>query len=492
MMTSPHAAHAIYDVLIVGAGVAGTVMAITLARQGRQVLLLERDLREPDRIVGELLQPGGVAALHRLGLGECLDEIDALPLRGYRLYYFGEETTFWYPPAARYSVWGSEKTTTVTGRDKQHEDNLHGLKHEGRGFRNGRLVSRLRGMAFAEENVRIIEASAKQFLWSEDRQTVVGVTSRSRTAEATQIDHHFAHLTVISDGQASTFRSMLTDKKPITRSRFYALKLNTDLGSDGLSLGVIGMGWPTGTYQIGPKETRILIDVPEGTGKPSEDGMIGHIRTDVIPTLPSRLHSAADKALTEDRLRSMPNSWLPPCQIRKRGVVLLGDAYNIRHPVSGSGMTVALNDAVVLSELLHPAHVPSLKDYTAVKRQVSEFRHRRKSYSLVLNILAQVMYLLVTADDDYWRIFQRGFVAYACSDEGRTEELAALMGGLLPSPLRLFYHLAAVAMFSIRLHMRKQYMMSPWGVPTAVIQCLVACVKVALVSLPYVLQEALA
>ena len=38
------------------------------ANQGRQVLLIERDWSEPDRIVGELLQPGGVQALQRLGL----------------------------------------------------------------------------------------------------------------------------------------------------------------------------------------------------------------------------------------------------------------------------------------------------------------------------------------------------------------------------------------------------------------------------------------
>ena len=30
--------------------------------------LLERDLSEPDRIVGELLQPGGFRALKKLGL----------------------------------------------------------------------------------------------------------------------------------------------------------------------------------------------------------------------------------------------------------------------------------------------------------------------------------------------------------------------------------------------------------------------------------------
>lgn len=47
------------------------------------MLLLERDLREPDRIVGELLQPGGIAALHKLGLAHCLDGIDAARVEGY-------------------------------------------------------------------------------------------------------------------------------------------------------------------------------------------------------------------------------------------------------------------------------------------------------------------------------------------------------------------------------------------------------------------------
>lgn len=33
------------------------------------MLVLERDLKEPDRIVGELLQPGGYLKLLELGLG---------------------------------------------------------------------------------------------------------------------------------------------------------------------------------------------------------------------------------------------------------------------------------------------------------------------------------------------------------------------------------------------------------------------------------------
>ena len=56
------------DVVIVGAGILGCALAVALGRQGRSVLLLERSLKEPDRIVGELLQPGGVSALEKLGL----------------------------------------------------------------------------------------------------------------------------------------------------------------------------------------------------------------------------------------------------------------------------------------------------------------------------------------------------------------------------------------------------------------------------------------
>jgi squalene monooxygenase len=56
------------DVVVVGAGIMGCAVAVAMAKQGRSVILLEKSLKEPDRIVGELLQPGGVAALDQLGL----------------------------------------------------------------------------------------------------------------------------------------------------------------------------------------------------------------------------------------------------------------------------------------------------------------------------------------------------------------------------------------------------------------------------------------
>lgn len=50
------------------------------------------------------------------------------------------------------------------------------------------------------------------------------------------------------------------------------------------------------------------------------------------------------------------------------GVLLLGDAYNMRHPLTGGGMSVALNDVRIWRSLL--GKIPDLYD-DGVMLQVS-------------------------------------------------------------------------------------------------------------------------
>lgn len=63
-----------YDIIVVGAGVVGCAAARAFGKDGRKVLLIERDWTEPDRIVGELLQPGGVNALRKLDMEGKLEQ----------------------------------------------------------------------------------------------------------------------------------------------------------------------------------------------------------------------------------------------------------------------------------------------------------------------------------------------------------------------------------------------------------------------------------
>jgi len=88
---------AVWDVIIVGGGVAGAALAYAQGKAGRRVLLLERDLTQPDRIVGELLQPGGYLMLKKLGLASCVDGIDSQKVYGYALMKNGKDAVVEYP-----------------------------------------------------------------------------------------------------------------------------------------------------------------------------------------------------------------------------------------------------------------------------------------------------------------------------------------------------------------------------------------------------------
>ncbi|NQW04770.1 MAG: NAD(P)/FAD-dependent oxidoreductase [Acidobacteria bacterium] len=69
------------DVIVVGAGPAGSIAALVLARAGAQVWLLEREAMPRPKLCGDTLNPGAVAALADLGLtGGPL--ADALALDG--------------------------------------------------------------------------------------------------------------------------------------------------------------------------------------------------------------------------------------------------------------------------------------------------------------------------------------------------------------------------------------------------------------------------
>lgn len=56
------------DVIIAGAGPAGSVAAIVLARAGARVLIVDRDTFPRDKLCGDTLNPGVVALLQSLGL----------------------------------------------------------------------------------------------------------------------------------------------------------------------------------------------------------------------------------------------------------------------------------------------------------------------------------------------------------------------------------------------------------------------------------------
>jgi flavin-dependent dehydrogenase len=84
------------DIVIAGAGPAGSVAAWVAARAGARVLIVDRDTFPRDKLCGDTLNPGAIGLLHAIGLG---DELMALgrPIAGMEVTGSGVGVT------ARYS-----------------------------------------------------------------------------------------------------------------------------------------------------------------------------------------------------------------------------------------------------------------------------------------------------------------------------------------------------------------------------------------------------
>ncbi|KAK4152512.1 squalene epoxidase-domain-containing protein [Chaetomidium leptoderma] len=447
------------DVVVVGAGIFGCAIAFALANQGRSVILLERWMHEPDRIVGELLQPGGVAALRKLGLEHCLENIDAIPCYGYHCLYRGEEISFAYPPVNSEGdvVVGAGKRTKESGEGMMNGHVKGAVRPEGRSFHHGRFIMQLRKACMAHPNISVFETEVTATIKGEHSDAVLGVQTRTKDPATgnKEPDCFFAQLTIIADGYASVFRKQLLGTTPVIRSKFYALELidcpfppanhgHVVIGDQSLAL----------LYQIGTHETRALIDIPTNhpAASPANGGVRGYITNIVLPSLPPHVQPSVHAALADGKIpKSMPNSWLPSQkQTRHDGVILLGDAHNMRHPLTGGGMTVAFNDAVLLASLLAPAQIPSLAHHAAVRDAMAAFHWRRKSLTSIINVLAQALYSLFAADDWQLRALQRGCFRYF--QRGWTDEPVAMLGGIMRRPGTLAYHFFSVAFLAIWLN----------------------------------------
>ncbi|GMP45573.1 hypothetical protein CsSME_00014051 [Camellia sinensis var. sinensis] len=384
------------DVIIVGAGVAGAALAHTLGKDGRRVHVIERDLTEPDRIVGELLQPGGYLKLIELGLEDCVEKIDAQRVFGYALFKDGRNTKLSYP------------------LEKFHSD------VSGRSFHNGRFIQRMREKAATLPNVQLEQGTVTSLL--EENGTIKGVQYKTKNGEElVEVPSCFVGL-VLENCElpyANHGHVILADPSPIL------------------------------FYPISSTEVRCLVDVP-GQKVPSISNgkMEKYLKTMVAPQIPPQLHDAFIAAIDKGNIRTMSNRSMPAAPHPTPGALLMGDAFNMRHPLTGGGMTVALSDIVVLRDLLKPLR--DLNDAPTLCRYLESFYTLRKPVASTINTLAGALYKVFCASPDQARKEMRE----ACFDYLSLGGVCStgpvsLLSGLNPRPLTLVLHFFAVAIFGV-------------------------------------------
>ncbi|GAV57687.1 DAO domain-containing protein/SE domain-containing protein [Cephalotus follicularis] len=409
------------DIIIVGAGVAGSALAYTLAKDGRRVHVIERDLTEPERIVGELLQPGGYLKLLELGLEDCVEKIDAQRVLGYALFKDGKSTTLSYP------------------LEKFQSD------VSGRSFHNGRFIQRMREKAASLPNVSLEEGTVTSLL--EEKGTIKGVQYKTKDGQEHKA---YAPLTVVCDGCFSNLRRSLCNPKVDVPSWFVGLVLeNCQLPFSNHGHVILADPSPILFYPISSTEIRCLVDIP-GQKVPSiaNGEMANHLKTKVAPQVPVELRDAFLSAIDKGNIRTMPNRSMPADSLPTPGALLMGDAFNMRHPLTGGGMTVALSDIVVLRNLLKPLR--DLNDAASLTKYLESFYTLRKPVASTINTLAGALYKVFSASPDK----ERKEMRQACFDYLSLGGVfstgpVALLSGLNPRPLSLVLHFFAVAIYGV-------------------------------------------
>ncbi len=400
-----------FDVCIVGAGIAGATMAAELAKTGKRIAVVERNLSERDVIIGELLQPGGVLRLHEMGFSSFLENIDAQPVYGYDIILDGEEILVPYP--------------------KQKEE------LSGYGFRNGAFLQNIRHHSRTLENVTFIEARVTELL--EEDNTVKAV--RFLRKHANGEEQLQAGLTIVSDGPVSRFREKLSNPAKKVSGHFLGLLLkNCQLPHPNHGHLVMGNHPPFVIYPVTSTASRVLIDF-KGEKPPKFNADFKQFLLDTFEAvMPEVVRDCFVAAVQEGHFKLFPNHRLPAAPLKKKGAVLLGDALNMRHPLTGGGMTAVFADVKNLAENL--SAVTDFFDTKAVGRAVQKYYATRHLGTQTTNILADGLYGVV-----YNPALRRAFFEYVGRGSRYAEETMAILAGLNRDKKLLLTHFLGMARY---------------------------------------------
>jgi squalene monooxygenase len=316
---------------------------------------------------------------------------------------------------------------------------------------------------------RLVNAAGAE--WS-DGEVVAGVAYRRTGEEADRIAR--GSLTVVCDGMYSTLRNNLSTPDIKLPSYFVGLLLTgCRMPVAHQAVVVLANPSPILFYPISSTEVRCLVDVP-GLKLPSvaSGAMAEHLRS-LAEQVPESLREAFLEAVEAGTFRSMQNKLMAAQPLHQAGALLLGDSFNMRHPLTGGGMTVALHDTKLLCEML--AGPLNLADSALTSQQTFAYYTRRKPWAATINTLANALYqaralacstpcvclALLTRPLLVCQVFCDTGESWseemrqACFDYLRLGGIYAqgpisLLSGLNPRPFILVAHFFMVALYGVR------------------------------------------
>ncbi len=376
----------VFDAVIVGAGPAGCAVAAALSGLGKKTLLVDSGVDRKKLFSGELLHPVGVSGLAQLGFLTALERCGALPVKGFAVLEPGEPAML-----LSYDTLGAGVT----------------IEH-------ARLVDALQEDVLRRPHVTF---------WSNAR--VEGLVSQSDEEVSVRIHREGQRLIargsmlVIATGRAGALREELGIRE---RHQKISTMLGLTVSADDLPFAEHGHVFVDGQapilgYAIGDGLARILVDVPE------------HVDWKTLAddpswprAVPEPLHSAMRSAVKRGKpLFASNDVRLPNTSVRGR-VCLVGDAAGCCHPLSVSGMTSAIRDALALREAL-------VASPRSVRSALRSYARARRAPQRTRIALSSALYRCFAESSAEMGLLRRGMRRYWTSSIENQQASLALLAG---------------------------------------------------------------
>jgi squalene monooxygenase len=382
------------DVVIAGGGFSGLVTAVACAARGMDVEVLEARAGALPTFRGELLHPPAVRALDELDLGPALFAAGATRIAGFAAFASprSDPTILPYP--------------TGEGMVIGHEALLTALRENLRKLPNVNVV----------QGRKVVDVLREQ-------RRVVGL--RSHGGEL-----HRAEVVVVADGRHSALRKLLG-----IRARASLLSYTGRLPCPQSGHVFIGAPGPVLAYPYGSRRTRLCIDVPLFAPR-GRRALAEYLEGAFVPHLPEALRSPVATAARSSAIELCANHFMYTDRCVVDGAALVGDAAGCSHPLTATGMTIALHDALLLAGCL--------SDRGSLGARLKRFQRRRYHFARARDLFSQALYGVFRADSSGARALCDGVFRYWQAGELSRTASMNILTGEESSALRFFVEYAKV------------------------------------------------
>jgi len=405
-----------YDVVIVGAGLAGCAVAQALSRadhrRRRSILVVDLHKQVSPRFSGEFIHPRGAEVLDDLGFYNRLISAGAVDVDGFVVMEDAEENE---PVILDYDTIPNERPRGISVHHKT-------------------LVKVMRQTIREREQVSLRAGWRVLDLIREPgvRPRIVGVVLRDPEGQTHEVR---CDLVVAADGKASTVRKLagIPDRRETLgftaglevhgATPDHALYANVILGGPGPML-----CYPIARDQAGALTFRLTFDLPHALPAKGRD-LLEYLLDAFVPYLPGPLAEQVAVALRSrtQPVEMAPTFNLPAPPATAPGLALVGDAAGCSHPITASGMTMGLLDAKYLGrEARRRADLPLAEPWLD-RGSLRRYRIEHDRYVPTRQALADSIFEAFRGEGSGARGIRRALFSYWRSGERQRMRSLALL-----------------------------------------------------------------